>query len=72
VRADIVTGLIFPDNELTDHTQTRRSLTALQGDDPTPMHRASQPREIAEVISFLASPRASYITGSAVAGRRAI
>jgi NAD(P)-dependent dehydrogenase (short-subunit alcohol dehydrogenase family) len=41
----------------------------------TPMRRASQPEEIAEVISFLASPRASYITGTTVAadgGRRAI
>jgi NAD(P)-dependent dehydrogenase (short-subunit alcohol dehydrogenase family) len=41
----------------------------------TPMRRASQPEEIAEVVAFLASGRASYITGTTVAvdgGRRAI
>jgi NAD(P)-dependent dehydrogenase (short-subunit alcohol dehydrogenase family) len=41
----------------------------------TPMRRASQPEEIAEVIAFLASARASYITGATIAadgGRRAV
>src|SRR5439155_14686141 len=41
----------------------------------TPMHRASQPEEIAEIVAFLASPRASYLTGTTVAadgGRRAV
>jgi NAD(P)-dependent dehydrogenase (short-subunit alcohol dehydrogenase family) len=41
----------------------------------TPMNRASQPEEIAEVIGFLVSPRASYMTGATVAadgGRTAV
>lgn len=41
----------------------------------TPLNRAAQPEEIAEVGAFLASPRASYITGAVVAadgGRAAV
>ena len=34
MRADIVAGAVFPDYELTDHTEKRRKLSELQGPDP--------------------------------------
>ena len=41
----------------------------------TPMNRAAQPDEIAELVAFLATSQASYITGATIAidgGRTAI
>ena len=34
MRPDIVSGALFPDYELSDHRGMRRTISALQGDDP--------------------------------------
>jgi hypothetical protein len=34
MRSDIVPGGVFPDYELPDHTNTKRRLSDLQGEDP--------------------------------------
>ena len=34
MRTDIIEGAMLPDYELPDHTNTRRTLSLLQGNDP--------------------------------------
>jgi NAD(P)-dependent dehydrogenase (short-subunit alcohol dehydrogenase family) len=56
---DVVTNLL---NEIMD--DGRRFLT--EHGKGAPIGRAAQPEEIAEIVSFLASDRASFIVGSVV------
>jgi NAD(P)-dependent dehydrogenase (short-subunit alcohol dehydrogenase family) len=55
---------ISPGPSYTDGAAPER-ITALG--DTTLLGRASQPAEIADVIAFLVSPKASYITGAVIA-----
>ena len=63
----VAPGPVFTDGAVPDFT-TQLGATTLLG-------RGAQPEEIAEVIAFLASDRASYITGAVIpvdGGRTAV
>jgi NAD(P)-dependent dehydrogenase (short-subunit alcohol dehydrogenase family) len=63
----VAAGPVFTEGAAPDRTEVLGKTTLLD--------RAADPEEIAEVVGFLASPRASYITGAVVAvdgGRTAI
>jgi NAD(P)-dependent dehydrogenase (short-subunit alcohol dehydrogenase family) len=63
----VAAGPVYTSVQTPEQTAAVGATTILRG--------AAQPEEIAEAIAFLASPRASYITGSTVAadgGRTAV
>jgi NAD(P)-dependent dehydrogenase (short-subunit alcohol dehydrogenase family) len=73
VRAAFVLVAAFAPGPIYTRPEARERFDVLGA--TTAMKRAADPAEIAEVVAFLASPRASYMTGAIVAvdgGRTAI
>lgn len=54
-------GANFKSSKITIDEATQTVMNALGG---IPMGRPAQPHEVAELVGFLASPRANYLTGS--------
>jgi len=54
----------FIETRMTKDTMARRGNEIMQ---QVPFHRMGQPREIAEMVTWLASDRASYVSGVAYA-----